>query len=83
MSNTTTIFQPHTILSAHLTGDGERLNIVRKYPSNMVYGNGQPVPDRVEKEVYGVVDGKIVENLHIVTAKATLAKADAIAALAV
>ena len=28
-----------------------------------------------------VVDGKIVENLHIVTAKATLAKAEAIAAL--
>ena len=28
-----------------------------------------------------VVDGKIVENLHIVTARATLAKADAIAAL--
>ncbi|MDB4054327.1 aldolase/citrate lyase family protein, partial [Octadecabacter sp.] len=26
-----------------------------------------------------VVDGKIVENLHIVTARATLAKADAIA----
>ena len=29
-----------------------------------------------------VVDGKIVENLHIVTARATLAKADAIAAMA-
>ncbi|PRY21806.1 (3S)-malyl-CoA thioesterase [Aliiruegeria haliotis] len=29
-----------------------------------------------------VVDGKIVENLHIVTAKATLAKAEAISALA-
>lgn len=28
-----------------------------------------------------VVDGKIIENLHIVTAQATLAKADAIAAL--
>jgi (3S)-malyl-CoA thioesterase len=28
-----------------------------------------------------VVDGKIVENLHIVTARATLAKAAAIAAL--
>ncbi len=28
-----------------------------------------------------VVDGRIVENLHIVTAKATLAKADAIAAM--
>ena len=30
-----------------------------------------------------VVDGKIVENLHVVTAKAVLAKAEAIAALAV
>ena len=30
-----------------------------------------------------VVDGKIVENLHVVTAQATLAKAEAIAALAV
>ncbi len=29
-----------------------------------------------------VVDGKIVENLHIVTAEATLAKARAIAAMA-
>ncbi|PID35057.1 MAG: CoA ester lyase, partial [Rhodobacterales bacterium] len=28
-----------------------------------------------------VVDGKIVENLHVVTAKALLAKAEAIAAL--
>ena len=32
-------------------------------------------------EGVAVVDGKIVENLHIVTAKATLAKAAAIAAL--
>jgi (3S)-malyl-CoA thioesterase len=29
-----------------------------------------------------VVDGKIVENLHVETATATLAKAEAIAALA-
>ena len=34
-------------------------------------------------QAVAVVDGKIVENLHIVTAKATLARADAIAALAV
>ncbi len=34
-----------------------------------------------EGEGVAVVDGKIVENLHIVTAKATLAKAAAIAAL--
>ncbi|MCV2882637.1 HpcH/HpaI aldolase/citrate lyase family protein [Actibacterium sp. XHP0104] len=40
--------------------------------------------EQAEKEGLGVavVDGKIVENLHIVTAKETLAKADAIAALA-
>jgi (3S)-malyl-CoA thioesterase len=30
-----------------------------------------------------VVDGRIVENLHVVTAQATLARAEAIAALAV
>jgi (3S)-malyl-CoA thioesterase len=32
-------------------------------------------------QAVAVVDGKIVENLHVVTAKAVLAKADAIAAL--
>ncbi|MGC8202171.1 HpcH/HpaI aldolase/citrate lyase family protein [Aliiroseovarius sp. PTFE2010] len=39
--------------------------------------------DEVEKTGQGVavVDGKIVENLHVATAKATLAKAEAIAAL--
>ncbi|WP_106745224.1 HpcH/HpaI aldolase/citrate lyase family protein [Yoonia maritima] len=39
--------------------------------------------DAAEAEGQGVavVDGRIVENLHIVTARATLAKADAIAAL--
>lgn len=35
-----------------------------------------------EGQAVAVVDGKIVENLHIVTAKATLAKAEAIAAMA-
>ena len=34
-----------------------------------------------EGQGVAVVDGRIVENLHIVTARATLAKADAIAAL--
>ncbi len=39
--------------------------------------------EEAEKEGQGVavVDGRIVENLHIVTARATLAKAEAIAAL--
>ncbi|MGB1035327.1 MAG: HpcH/HpaI aldolase/citrate lyase family protein, partial [Primorskyibacter sp.] len=35
-----------------------------------------------EGQGVAVVDGKIVENLHVATAKTTLAKADAIAALA-
>ncbi len=34
-------------------------------------------------QAVAVVDGRIVENLHVATAKATLAKAEAIAALAV
>ena len=34
-----------------------------------------------EGQGVAVVDGKIVENLHVATAKATLAKAKAIAAL--
>ena len=37
---------------------------------------------RLAGQGVAVVDGKIVENLHIVTAKAVLAKAEAIAALA-
>ena len=36
-----------------------------------------------EGQAVAVVDGRIVENLHIVTAKATLARADAIAGLSV
>ena len=36
---------------------------------------------QAEGKGIAVVDGRIVENLHIVTARATLAKADAIAAL--
>ena len=34
-----------------------------------------------EGQGVAVVDGRIVENLHVVTAEATLAKADAIAVL--
>ena len=53
------IRQPHKIVDAyHNLMDGT-IVIVRQFPSNTVYGNGNPVPDRVEKETYGVVDGKI------------------------
>ena len=53
------ILTQHKIVDAyHNLMDGT-IVIVRQYPSNTVYGNGNPVPDRVEKETYGVVDGKI------------------------
>lgn len=53
------IFITSQVVRAGLNTDTGNLEIVRRYPSNMAYGNGTPVPDRVEKEVYGVVDGKI------------------------
>lgn len=53
------IFEPHKIVRAHICANG-KLEIVRQYPSNMALGNGTPCPDRVVKEIYGVVDGRIV-----------------------
>jgi hypothetical protein len=53
------LFRQHTILRAGLEENGT-LEIVRKYPSNMSYGNGEPCPDEVIKEIYAVQEGKIV-----------------------
>lgn len=53
------IFTTSEVVRAGLNTNTGNLEIVRRYPSNMAYGNGTPVPDRVEKEVYGVIDGKI------------------------
>ena len=62
-------------------------------PCNAVFGPSAADIDLARRQIeafdaaqaegkgIAVVDGKIVENLHIVTARATLAKADAIAAL--
>ena len=63
------LFQEHKVVSADLNENDGTISIVRQYPSNMAFGNGSPVPDRVEKEVYGVVDGcialiKKVEGSH-------------------
>ena len=41
-----------------------------------------PSLDRAAGQAVAVVDGKIVENLHIVTARALIARAGAIAATA-
>lgn len=53
------IQRPHRIVDAYHNQIDGTIVIVRQYPSNMVLGNGEPVPDRVEKETYGVVGGKI------------------------
>ena len=62
-------------------------------PCNAVFGPSDDEIDLARRQIeafdaaqaegkgIAVVDGRIVENLHIVTARATLAKADAIAAL--
>ena len=46
-------------VGAGINPETGNLEVVRRYPSNMAYGNGSPVPDRVVKEIYGVVDGQI------------------------
>lgn len=48
------------VRSVCLTESGT-LEVIRQYPSNSSYMTNppMPVPDRVEKAIYGVVDGKI------------------------
>jgi len=53
------IFKPHKVVSASLNKAGE-LEVVRQYPCGFVYGNGQPAPDKVTKEIYRCEGGKIV-----------------------
>jgi hypothetical protein len=57
---TSTISIPHTIVSVTLTDSGQ-IEVVRRYPSNLMYmcNPPKPAPDRVTKEIYAVVDGKI------------------------
>ncbi len=59
--NFTNIINPNeTIESFNLT-DESTFEVVYRQPSNMVYPTNPPqsAPDKVWKEVYGVVDGKI------------------------
>jgi hypothetical protein len=39
--------------------DNNEIEVVIQTPSNMSYCNGEPCPDYVCMQVYGVVDGKI------------------------
>lgn len=85
MSQTINVYEPHTVHRAGLIPETGNLEIVRRYPSNMTYGSGKPVPDRLVKEVYGVVDGQITlietvigkhEPAYVVPEKITFEKED-------
>jgi mannitol/fructose-specific phosphotransferase system IIA component len=50
----TVIHTPHKVIEAYHNVIDGTIVIVRQYPSGMAYGNGNPVPDRIVKETYGV-----------------------------
>ena len=50
--NTTTLHRPHKIVSVTLTDEG--LEVVRQYPSNIMYCNGGATPDEITKQIYKV-----------------------------
>lgn len=54
------------IVSVELTTDG-RMEIVKQYPADAIYPVMPPrsVPDKVIKEIYHVVDGKIKLGMTI------------------
>jgi hypothetical protein len=56
---TAKIHTPHKVADAYLNEIDGTIVIVRQYPSSMAYANGVAVPDRVTKETYGIVDGRI------------------------
>lgn len=61
------LYIKHDIISANLI-DGQ-MEIVKRFPSNSCYCNGNPCPDTIVKEIYGVVDGKIeliktIQGIH-------------------
>ena len=56
-------------LSVTLNEAGE-LEVVRRYPSDMAYGTGDPCPDRVVKEIYRS-DGEKISLAQTVDGKHT------------
>jgi len=68
MSEELKIYQPHTIMSAHINEHGD-LEIVRKYPSNMAYCSGQTVPAKVVKEIYSASASKVIFLSKEITGK--------------
>lgn len=57
-----TIYKPNTIVSVELKSG--RLEVIRRYPSNMAYCSGVACPDHIVKEVYGCTDGISVELIE-------------------
>lgn len=49
------------IVSVTLLNGGDTLQVIKRHPSNMVLACNPPlqVPDRLTKDIYCVVDGKI------------------------
>lgn len=54
----THIFTPRELIS--FKNMGTHIEVVYKYPSTTIYGNGEEVPSKVIKEIYGYKDGNIV-----------------------
>lgn len=50
--------------------DSSELHIVLRFPSQITFGNGVPWPDKIIKEIYRCIDGKIVLD-EIITGKHT------------
>lgn len=48
----------HKVIAAEVRD--EYVVIIRQYPSNTVNANGQPVPDRIIKEIYMVEGDRLV-----------------------
>lgn len=50
------------IISVNLINGGDTLQVIKRHPNNVMYTSNPtiPVPDKLTKEIYSVVDAKIV-----------------------
>jgi hypothetical protein len=55
------INQNEIIVSFKLIDKNNTIEVVKRIPSNIMYATNppKPMPDKIVKEVYGVLDGKI------------------------
>lgn len=56
------MFTKIEIVSVEIKNGGDTLEVIKREPSNAMYACNPPkkVPDKLTKEIYSVVDGKIV-----------------------